>query len=347
MNTNNYKDKYLKYKSKYLQLKEILEGGVNLPQIGLQQHAGECWNDTISTLLLYNNTTGDIIQNIFDTYTIEEIFRIIDENLHSRKIPSCFFPINIEESNESEFNYFVRESKEYIRNLYNRYKNESLEIPELDSNKEIIRVPGKLQRQCSYTESLRTVRTIIELTNLNANIEYSFNLKNKHGGDIDEIEFILSIFNSFLINFDIFNNPTKQIEYLYYKNFVFDNSYFDKIKVINKETILSIMKHIDDTIRLLSGDIYGVYIELTNRKDGEKILGHVHGIFTGDTQTYFYDDNGVDDGTTKHIDKFGQLILPINTYKIFKGKSALTKKFRFIKHLLNLCLKLSKNIHIS
>ena len=201
MNNTNYEQKYLKYKEKYVKLKEILYGGVKEPQIGFQQHSGECWNDTISTILLYNHTIGDIVQNIFDNFTLEKIFEIIDINVSSGRIPPCLLPINIEESNIEVYESFILESKDYIKNLYKRYKNESLEIPKLDAEEKPILIPGGLQRQCSFIESLRSVRSIININNINTNKIYNFDIESqKHGGSLYEIESILSIFNYFLIN---------------------------------------------------------------------------------------------------------------------------------------------------
>ncbi len=337
MNNSKYEEKYLKYKHKYLELKEILYGGVKEPQLGFQQHSGECWNDTISTILLYNNTTGDIVQNIFDTFSLEQIFEIMDRNISSGRIPSCFFPINIEETEPEQLRFFITQAKKYITNLYNRYKNESLEIPEFDSQNKPILKEGKLQRQCSFMESLSSVKSIMNITNYNSIVENHFDLDN-HAGRIFDIETVLYIFNCFLINFDIVNHPEKPIEYLYYKDFVFNEHYFYKIKVINKDTILYIIEHIKEIMNTIK-ECYGIYIRLSKRvnetvnKDGDEEqqnIGHINGIFTSDSRTFFYDDNGVDDSVEGYYDHRTGFKIPINTYKTFRGKTALLKKFEYI-----------------
>jgi hypothetical protein len=61
----DYKNKYLKYKQKYLELKYNQKGSAMCLKYGLQQHHGECWHDSLSMLILQSNITSDIfIQNI-------------------------------------------------------------------------------------------------------------------------------------------------------------------------------------------------------------------------------------------------------------------------------------------
>ncbi len=340
MNNTNYEDKYLKYKNKYLQTKEILEGGVKIPKLGFQQHDGECWNDTLSTLLLYNHTTGDIIQDIFNNFTIEQIFEKIDKNISSGKIPSCFFPINIEETNKKEFDYFVTQSKIYIENMYNRYKNELLKVPKLDSQEKPILIPGIPQRECSYDESINSVKSILDITNINNMLPIVFDIE-EHGADYKEYVTIINIANCFLINFDIDSNPGKPLQYLYYKYFNLDQYYFEKIDEVNRDTIISINNHIDEIITILKGDTYGIRLHIRNNTGS-----HVVGIFNGDHKSYFYDDNGVDDYPREYIDENGRFIIPIKTYMTIKSNDILIKKFEYIKFLLNQNILESKTFKI-
>ncbi len=54
-----YKEKYVKYKQKYINLKNNLKGGAceKCPIWGFQQHIGECWHDSLSTIMLFSDGT--------------------------------------------------------------------------------------------------------------------------------------------------------------------------------------------------------------------------------------------------------------------------------------------------
>lgn len=64
---NNMKEKYLYYKRKYLQLKELIGGERqikcdNLEHVGFNNDMGTCWNATILSIFLYGDKTSDITQ---------------------------------------------------------------------------------------------------------------------------------------------------------------------------------------------------------------------------------------------------------------------------------------------
>ena len=54
-----YLNKYLKYKKKYLNLQY---GGVKCPSFGFIQHKGECWHDSIMTIIFFSNEIGNLIE---------------------------------------------------------------------------------------------------------------------------------------------------------------------------------------------------------------------------------------------------------------------------------------------
>jgi hypothetical protein len=82
----DYYSKYMKYKNKYLVLKQR-GGNVKCLTYGLQQHSGECWHDSIGMMLMQSN----IIKNDFVT-TINRL----DIDVIQRKLETLFSPENID-----------------------------------------------------------------------------------------------------------------------------------------------------------------------------------------------------------------------------------------------------------
>jgi hypothetical protein len=131
---NDFKLKYLKYKKKYLSLKDVLNtsnknelsGGANCPRIGFSQHIGECWNDSFSMIMLYSDNLSEPIQQLFDNdflwngkYDPNELwFEYINDFEHNKHL----LPPNIE--TREDFNKFLIEGKLYIEHLFNRYHND-------------------------------------------------------------------------------------------------------------------------------------------------------------------------------------------------------------------------------
>ena len=62
MNNDYFKQKYLKYKQKYLELK----GGAHCPRLGFHQYTGQCWNDAFQMIILYSNEISEPIQKMFN-----------------------------------------------------------------------------------------------------------------------------------------------------------------------------------------------------------------------------------------------------------------------------------------
>ena len=92
----DYKNKYLKYKQKYLELKYNQKGSAMCLKYGLQQHHGECWHDSLSMLMLQSNTTSDVfIQNIrendFDRKKILDKFSIDNLLNNAFLLPKSFY----------------------------------------------------------------------------------------------------------------------------------------------------------------------------------------------------------------------------------------------------------------
>jgi hypothetical protein len=125
----DYKNKYLKYKNKYLQLKNQLIGGTaNCPQNGFHHHIDECAHDSFLMIALYSDNFSEHIQKLFDhpSFNIEECMAEADRNSSNHFL----MPIQIEPETSVQFH---RYSKDYLQNIYERYKNEKLKYADEES----------------------------------------------------------------------------------------------------------------------------------------------------------------------------------------------------------------------
>lgn len=60
---SNFKNKYLKYKSKYLQLKKIQEGGIDCNKV-YQNKLGTCWAVAIQTIITFGQATSQALERV-------------------------------------------------------------------------------------------------------------------------------------------------------------------------------------------------------------------------------------------------------------------------------------------
>jgi hypothetical protein len=142
---NNYKLKYLKYRNKYLSLKNELLGGSNCPRIGFNQHSGECWNDSFSMIVLFSDKISDPIQRLFDNdfllnnnYEPNPLwFEYINDFNNNKHL----LPPNIE--TKEDFNIFLTYGKLYIEELFNRYHNDKL-AKTIKKSQAVINIQNKL-----------------------------------------------------------------------------------------------------------------------------------------------------------------------------------------------------------
>ncbi len=84
----DYKDKYLKYKNKYNNLKSLL-GGNNCLRFGFQQHSGECWHDSLGMLLMQSDLTKDDFIRSMQSINIDEV---------QAKLVDLFSPKNLDKN---------------------------------------------------------------------------------------------------------------------------------------------------------------------------------------------------------------------------------------------------------
>jgi hypothetical protein len=315
----NYKSKYLKYKNKYLDLK----GGANCPRLGFNQHLGECWNDGLSTLLLYTDTLSELIQFIFESELYQQkngdtiTLRIIPEwlaYLNDYYNNKELLPPNIEEQN---FKQFIDYGSKYISMLFNRYHNDKKPVTKdkistysstygpvasksdmLDYklsfanhseafNSGSIRRAGTIRtsrpRADSTPISLACVRNIYEITNLNAINPKLFKEKS-HGGNLVHELIIIDIINYFINGYIIKKKP--DILTQKYSPLNPTKNYYINYEIFNlkKNYDMMMLKHYMTEIRTIYN---GAIIICENESSG-----HVQSFITCNKINYFYDDNG-------------------------------------------------------
>jgi len=196
-----YKNKYLKYKQKYL------EGGecVNCPKIGFEQHYNECWHDSLSTILLFSDDFSESIQNILKPdFDAKMLIKIVQAKPDI--YPTYFMPPNINESS-GDFDKFIEYAKIYLTNLNKLYQNELKPIKERTDVKNI---------------SIACVSRIHDITNINK-IQIKKYKRNEHRGDYTD-----NIINTCIYNY--FLRTDEKSKYLVLNDFNLENSSSEELK---------------------------------------------------------------------------------------------------------------------
>jgi hypothetical protein len=314
----DHKQKYLKYKKKYLNLQKEssklqLIGGAKCPTIGFVQHSGECWHDALSTIMLYSDNVADHIQRIFDTnggHTFK-VDDCISSAIRNNPLP---LPFNIE---EKDMKSFIESAEEYIRNLYHRYNNEKLKpqpyvrmpirLSEADSEaalrREATSSTGRPRRN-SYNESLLCTRELFHFTNINL-INGTRWYEHSHLGTDLHYSSIINLFNYFLLNYYPRTLQVKKEPAKYLSFEIFDLSkimFLSDARVIlaNIDEILAPFKEL---LKLFNDNLCGIlcslipqkaYFNFTTTGKLENTSGHAVSFFTCDGEDKFYDNNGVE-----------------------------------------------------
>jgi len=172
---NNFKHLYLKYKNKYISLKNQ-QGGINCREDYFTQHEGECWHDSLQMLLLFNNDIGDRIQQIIESKTIQEI-------IDSPKKYPFLLPINIDY--DEDFNSIL---SKYITDMILRYQNK------ICTSK-----PPELKREISSKTGISTAIDSIMITEIKKE-EKRIDLDTNHGGSTINTLICLQTVNYFFQN---------------------------------------------------------------------------------------------------------------------------------------------------
>jgi len=118
----NYKQKYLKYKKKYLELK----GGSICSKSPLHQHSGECWSDSIQAIFLYHDLFSDEIQKLMYLFYInkEDIMVQYLLNLIKYKKDNIYHSlVNINMDDDDARDKFIEYAKIILKNISMRFIN--------------------------------------------------------------------------------------------------------------------------------------------------------------------------------------------------------------------------------
>jgi hypothetical protein len=110
----NYKPKYLKYKMKYLELKQ--QGGSKCMDFGFQQHTGECWHDALSMIFLQSDLIKDQFINNIRSLNLDDIKIKFDELFSEKNIDANlkFLPKIVQKF----YNTIVKTNKVEIQKIY-------------------------------------------------------------------------------------------------------------------------------------------------------------------------------------------------------------------------------------
>jgi hypothetical protein len=173
--------------------------------IGFTQHTGECWNDTLMTVLCFDDDIGANIQPFFTKVTeirernkksaqevIRELIEKYDTPAHHEKF-KYVLPLNI---SHADYPYFKQQSINYIVNMYDRFQNLDLDTVRTPEDYKTV-APAIFSRQYSYDTSIACVNSIRNIANINAKVEKK---EGSGGGDLSSDTTVLSIMNYFLMN---------------------------------------------------------------------------------------------------------------------------------------------------
>jgi hypothetical protein len=200
----SYEIKYLKYKNKYITLKNQ-QGGVKCQAEYFTQHNGECWHDSLQMLLLFNNDIGDRLQHIIKTKTIQEI-------IDSPKKYKFLLPINIDY--DDDFNSIL---SKYITDMILRFQNKICTIK-----------PPDFKRELSFRTAISTAQEAKRISDIKKEEIYkSINTFENHGGYPIDIVTVLQI-----INYYFYQDDTNKFIY----PFKYDKTNIDKLEmfILNK-----------------------------------------------------------------------------------------------------------------
>jgi hypothetical protein len=297
---NFYYQKYLKYRNKYLSLKNdiimtdtnhrnkylSLMGGANCPKIGYSQHKGECWHDSLSIALLYSDILSDHHQALFDNPTFNASNIV-------RRDPSTFkehlMPINIE---PEDYELFLRLSEDYINSLHERYINDKK--PPIKPNPvspdrrwaDVARSPQVLVRQESLAMSLGCVNTIFDISSIN-NISPKEYTNINHGGLEYHDYATVATINYFLTSY----NTNKYIE--------LDKITIDGMIVGRISYIIKRLEFLKNTIENSHAIILSLISETEHYSEN-----HAVAFIKCDNKYYFYDNNGISNSNTSRAIEF-------------------------------------------
>ena len=209
----DYYQKYLKYKNKYLDLKQNITGGAYTGPVcinkGFRQHKGECWHDAISMALMYADEFKELTQ--------ERLYNLSVDDLISRGNP-LHKPVLVTIKPELEDKY-IRLAREYLSKIKQRFINHYDEYIRLQPT-DIVQFheddSTPLQRQKSLELGIDSAVCAYKIGEIYNDI-FPEDLGDKHGGSNSKVNITIELFNQYLMRsrfiYPIFitRNPSENI----------------------------------------------------------------------------------------------------------------------------------------
>ena len=294
----DHKQKYLKYKQKYINLKKIIGGKICeiCPKKGFIQHSGECWHDAFSMILLYTDDLSDDIHELFNKWLSDEtlINSYVESMFESYDARKYLLSPNIDYFDDN----IKLNIKDYIFNLFRRYKRE-LEYQKSDLTKET----KKLYKQESQEFSLNCIKKSFYLNKINMSQKYAIypDFDAGHGGRSD-----YNYLNKSIINFMFAKTKKIQMIHISIKDLI-NKRDFDLIKI---QKLIKSCKCLQIDLRLDQiADIHSY---------------HSFGFFVCNNESIFYDDN------------IGELFPDRISIRYIDWKSILLQYFQSYDTLINI-----------
>ena len=128
----DYKQKYLKYKEKYITLKnqkggskEEIESKIKkleprCAKTSFSQHVGECWNDALQTLICYSDEIKETVQNKLLNLTPTEIIDLAYFNKREKYLPPIYRRSSTDDEQSKIATKFEKRLVKYLTLLQQR-----------------------------------------------------------------------------------------------------------------------------------------------------------------------------------------------------------------------------------
>jgi hypothetical protein len=214
--TTNYKDKYLKYKLKYLNLqkggsKEEIEKKIIHKEIycldegkHFEQHTGECWNDSIQMLICFSDKIKQQVQEKLLNLTPQEIIDLAYYNNRGRYLAPIYRRSETDEEQQNRAKKFEKRLCKYLYLLQKRlciHINIEKEIPECKDleNTESCPLIGTYEKYVVSSETTEKRRR--EITGIGSAVKgLKLINKKKIGANAFEIITIINIISFALLD---------------------------------------------------------------------------------------------------------------------------------------------------
>ena len=181
------------------------------PMIGYINHAGECWNDTLMTIICFSDgRIGKKVQNFFKyihtkiksdkTNTnpdklIRELLTNYDNEKYRKKIGLYLLPLNVNVENPDNMLIFQDNAIKYIIFMYRRFMNNiAAKSAQIHNQENTLRIT----RQISEYTSVYCTMFIYNISNININKKNQWN-RLEHGGNTFTTHIVLCIINYFIM----------------------------------------------------------------------------------------------------------------------------------------------------